>query len=291
MAVSDLIAALAVVLFWGLNFVVAKIGLDQFPPLMMIAMRFAVVVVVLAPFMRWPTGRMRMLMAYAFTLGLVHFALMFTGLAHADVAVAAITIQIQVPFSALLAALFFNDQIGWRRALGMVVAIVGVVVLAGEPRQGTELWAVAMIVGAALAFAVSNLQMKALSDLKPAMVNGWLAVLATPQLFLASLVLESGLWEALKTANWHGWGSILYQSVVVVVLCYGLWYRLLRRYPVTQVVPLTLLIPVLGVGGGVVLLGEPASWELAVGGALTLIGVAIILFRRPRMVEQTRSTT
>lgn len=291
MALSDLVAALAVVLFWGLNFVVAKIGLEQFPPLMMIAARFAVVAVVLAPFMRWPKGRMRMVLAYAFTLGLVHFSLMFTGLSKADAAVAAITIQIQVPFSALLAALFFNDRIGWRRAAGMAVAIAGVAVLAGEPRQGTELWALAMIVGAAMAFAISNLQMKALSDLTPAMVNGWLAVLATPQLILASLVLESGHWTALTTADWRGWGSVAYQSLVVVVVCYGLWYRLLRRYPVTQVVPLTLLIPIFGVGGGVVLLGEPVSWELAVGGVLTLIGVSIILIRRPRMVEQTRSTT
>ena len=291
MALSDLMAALAVVLFWGLNFVVAKVGLDQFPPLMMMAARFAVVAVVLVPFLRWPTGRMRMLLAYAFTLGLVHFSLMFIGLAHADVAVAAITIQIQVPFSALLAALFLKDRIGWRQALGMVVAITGVAVLAGEPRQGTEIWAVAMIIGAALAFAISNLQMKALSNLRPAMVNGWLAVLATPQLMLASLVLETGQWAALTSADWRGWGSVAYQSVIVVVVCYGLWYRLLRRYPVTQVVPFTLLIPVFGVGGGVVLLGEPVSLQLAIGGALTLAGVAIILLRRPRMVEQTRSTT
>lgn len=291
MAPADLMAALAVVLFWGLNFVVAKIGLEQFPPLMMIAARFAVVALVLAPFMRWPTGRMPQLLAFAFTLGLVHFALMFTGLANADAAVAAIIIQIQVPFSALLAAIFFKDQIGWRRALGMGVAIAGVVVLAGEPRQGTEFWAVALIIGAALAFAISNLQMKALSDLTPAMVNGWLAVLATPQLVVASLILEDGQWAALASADWRGWGSVAYQSVIVVVLCYGLWYRLLRRYSVTQVIPLTLLIPVFGVGGGVLLLGEPASVQLAVGGALTLFGVAIILFRRPRMVEQTRSTT
>lgn len=291
MAPSDLMAAFAVVLFWGLNFVVAKIGLEQFPPLLMMATRFGVVALVLAPFLRWPSGRLRMLMAYAFTLGLVHFALMFTGLAHADVAVAAIAIQIQVPFSALLAALFFSDRIGWRQASGMAVAITGVVVLAGEPREGTELWAVVLIVGAAMAFAVSNLQMKALSDLSPAMVNGWLALLATPQLLLASLVLESGQWNALTSADWRGWGSVAYQSIVVVVLCYSLWYRLLRRYPVTQVVPLTLLIPVFGVIGGVFLLDEPVSLQLAIGGALTLAGVAIILLRRPRLVEQTRSTT
>jgi O-acetylserine/cysteine efflux transporter len=152
---------LVVMVIWGFNFAVAKTGLEQFSPLFMMFLRFAAVAAVLVPFVRIPHGRMRGIFALSVILGGIHFPLMFGGLAGIDAATAAITVQLQVPFSALLAALVFKDRIDARGIIGMIIAFLGVVVIAGEPRLNGNYVALGMVVAAAFAFAVANIQMTA----------------------------------------------------------------------------------------------------------------------------------
>ncbi|HET8726126.1 MAG TPA: EamA family transporter [Alphaproteobacteria bacterium] len=279
------LSALAVMFLWGVNFAVTKIGLQQLPPLTFMTLRVAMVAALLVPFVRMPAGRMKEIAALSFTFGFAHFAFMFTGLKFVDAAVASVAIQIQVPFAAILAALFFGDKLGWRRLTGMSIAILGVAILAGEPRAGSEIWAIGLIVVAALLWAVANIQMKRLSDVSGFALNAWIALLALPQLVLGSFLLESGQVEAVLAADWRAWAAVAYHAVIVVILCYGVWYWLLSRYQVNQTMPWTLLVPLFGIASGVMFLGEPFTWNLAVGSLGTIIGVAIILIRRPTTVD------
>ncbi|MEO3434032.1 EamA family transporter [Inquilinus sp. CAU 1745] len=285
MTPTHALGAILVMVLWGLNFPVAKIGLEQFPPLAMMALRFTVVAALVVPFVKMPKGRIREIALLSFTLGFLHFSLMFNGLQYVDAAVAAVTIQIQVPFAAVLGMVLFGDTLGWRRWLGMGVAIAGVAILAGEPRAGSPWWAVGLIVMAAMVWACANIQMKKLSDVNGLAVNGWMGLFAAPQLALGSLILEDGQIEAIRTADLVAWGSIAYQAVLVVIFCYGVWYWLLNRYPLSQAMPYTLLVPVFGVMSGVALLGEPVSLQLVIGAAATIVGVAIILIRRPATID------
>ena len=291
MAAGDVMAAVAVTALWGFNFVVAKVGLTQFPPLMLVAARFFLVAAILAPFVPIPRAHLKEIMQLSLTLGVLHFTLMFTALRYVDAAVAGICIQTQVPFSALLAAILFKDKLGWRRALGMVVAFAGVAVLAGEPRTGSPLWGVAMVVAAALVWAIANIQIKRMGNVDGFALNAWLALFSAPQLALLSLLVEEGQIEALTAADWRGFGAIAYQAIIVVIVCYGLWFRLLRQYTVNQVVPWTLLVPLYAVLFGVLILDEQATWNLLVGGAMTVLGVAVILMRRPRLTAEDRRVT
>lgn len=271
-----------VMVIWGLNLVVAKIGLEQLPPLVFMALRFGLLGLVLAPFVKWPGDRWFQIFLISITLGFLHFALMFTGLADVDAATAAITIQLQVPFAAVLAAVFLNDKIGWRRAIGLATAFGGVAVISGEPRLEGNYIAFLLVISASLVWALANVQIKRLGNINGLELNTWVSVFATPQLILGSLVLESGQLEALANADWLAYGAVLYQSFAVLALGYGIWYWLLRQYDVNQAMPFTLLVPLVGVASGVLLLDEAFTWALAAGGTLTIIGVAIILIRRPK---------
>jgi len=269
---------------WGMNFAAAKIGLEVLPPIFMVALRWSLVGLVLAPFVPRPHGRWGRVFLISMTLGLVHFALMFTGLRHLDAATAAIAIQLQVPFAALLAAVLFRDTLGWRRAIGMAIAFVGVGIIAGEPRLDGQYAALAMVIAAACVWSIANMQIKMLGDIDGLTLNAWIGVFAAPQLFLASWLLEEGQLAALRTIDGAAILSVLYQVVFVVIFAYGLWYRLLRRYDVNQVMPFILLVPVFGVLSGILVLGEALSLQFIAGGALTLFGVGILVVRRPRLV-------
>jgi O-acetylserine/cysteine efflux transporter len=252
----------------------------------MLALRFALVGVLLAPFLRrlpgvgWPQ-----LLAVSLVFGTGHFGLMFSGLAGVDASLAAIAIQLTVPFSALVARLSFGERLsGWQIG-GMVLAFAGVAVLGGAPERPTSVVHLLLVVAAGLAWAVGNVLVKRLGPVNVFALNAWLGLLAAPQLLLASLLFESGQGAALRSAGWSGWGAVVYMAVFSSILGYGLWYYLVDKHPLNKIVPLTLLSPVLAVVFAVLLLGEPLTWRIIAGGAVTLAGVAIIQLLRPMPAE------
>ncbi|MEM7441840.1 MAG: EamA family transporter [Pseudomonadota bacterium] len=283
MSLGDTVRAIVVVLLFGMNFPINKLGLEQLQPLTFLVLRFTIVAVLLAPWARLPRKYWREVAILSVVLGFAHFTVIIYGLHYVDASVAAIAIQIQVPFAALLAAIFFGDRLGWRRALGMVIAITGVVILVGEPTGRSPAWAVGLIVVGAGLWATSNIIMKRLSTVDPFALNGWMAVMAVPQLAIACLLLEEGQWAAITTASLLTWSTVIYNSVVIVIIGYTAWYGLLRRYSINLVVPWTLLLPLFGVGSSMIIRDEPLTWHLAIGGIATMIGVTIIMIRRPKL--------
>lgn len=276
MSPRDIGLALFVQALWGLNFVAVKVGLAYFPPLLLMALRMALVALVLAPFITRPRGTAAWRLFWvSVTLGSVHFPLMLIGLNGVDAATAVITVQVQVPFAALLAALLWRERLSWGRALGMAVSFAGIIVIAGEPRLEGSFGHFLMLLGAAFAFAVSTLQIKGIGPSVNAFAfNGWLAVWVLPQMLLLSWWLEEGQITALTAADARGWSAIAFMALVVSIGAHGLWYWLVRRYDVNQTVPFILTLPVFGVASSVVFLGEPVTARLLWGGTLVMAGMA-----------------
>lgn len=277
----DALSAAIVVLIWALHFVVGKVGVSQLPPLLMMSMRLALVALLLLPFLR-RAGPWRLVLTLGVVFGGFHYGLLFTGLRRVDAGLAAIAIQLGTPFSVLLAALFDDERLTARQLLGMAVAFSGVILLAGEPRERSSLPHFLLVVGGALAWAVATLLIRRLAAVPPLVLNGWVAVIASPLLLLASLALEEGQLAAVAAADARGWGAVLYAALLASIVAYGLWYRLLARYEIQRVVPLTLLAPVLAVLLASLLLGEPLTPRILVAGTLVVAGVALVVLRSAR---------
>jgi len=276
---------LAVTVVWGFNFAVVKIGLRIVPPIAFVALRFAVVGIMLLPWLRWPLRRFRDLAVLSVILGVVHFSLMFTGMRGLDVPTASIAIQMQVPFAAILAAIFFGETLHWRRLTGMAIAFAGVVLIAGEPRLSGSLLPLFEVIAAACFWAGATIQIKRIGDdVDVLALNGWVALLAAPQLALLSWLTEDGQLAAIAGADWRLWLSVAFQALLVTIFGYSVWYRLMRRFSVNQVMPFTLLVPLFGVLSGVIVFGDQLTPLMLIGGLCTIVGVAIIILRRPRVI-------
>lgn len=276
---------LAVTVVWGFNFAVVKVGLHIVPPIAFVALRFAVVGIMLLPWLRWPQRRFCDLAVLSVILGVVHFSLMFTGMSGLDVATASIAIQMQVPFAAILAAIFFGETLHWRRLTGMAIAFAGVVLIAGEPRLSGNLLPLFEVIAAACFWAGATIQIKRIGDdVDVLALNGWVALLAAPQLALLSWLTEEGQLAGIAAGGWQLWLSVAFQAVLVTIFGYSIWYRLMRRFSVNQVMPFTLLVPLFGVLSGVVVFGDRLTPLMLIGGICTIVGVAIIILRRPRVI-------
>lgn len=282
MTPRDLLAVLAVVVFWGLNFIAVKTMVGEIPPLLATSLRFFVVAALIVPFVRPRRDKLGGILILSVTLGIGHFGMIFLGMSGIGVAEAAIAIQLGAPFSAILAAIFFRDRLGLVPWTGMGLAFGGVALLAREPSLANP-WALATLVGAALAWAVSNILIKRLGKIHPLALNGWVALFAAPQLMALSLLFEHGQSQALAATTWRAWGAMGYTVIASSILAYTLWYYLVGKYPLSRVAPFTLLAPVIGFSAGVLVFGEALSWEKIVGGILTVIGVAIVELRPRRL--------
>jgi O-acetylserine/cysteine efflux transporter len=282
----DTLFAFLAVLGWGINFVVMKVGVHEIPPLLLLGLRFALVAVIVVPFVARPKGKLGLIALLALLLGAGNFGLLFIAMKTLDAASASITIQLSVPFSAIIAAVCYKETLGWLGVLGMALAYGGVALLSGEP-QHPDPFAVALVVLSAASWALSNVVVKKIGDVDPLTLNGWMALAATPQLLLLSAVFEHDQWDSLRAASWIGWSALAYTVLVHSLLVYTLWYKLIARYPLNRVVPFSLMVPVVGIAAGVLMLGEPLGWHRVVGGALTVLGVAVIQFR-PRAAGAVR---
>ena len=117
-------------------------------------------------------------------------------------------------------------------------------------------------------------------------LNGWVAVIAAPLLLGVSVIFEHGHVGAILASDWRAWLSLLFQACLVTVFGYSVWYRMMRRFSLNQVMPFTLLVPVFGVLSGVIFLGDQVTHLMLFGAALTIVGIGIIVLRRPRIAAQ-----
>ena len=286
MSLVDLAATLLVVVIWAFNFVAGKIGLSEFPPLLMLGLRFVVAGVLLAPFLRLPLRRWRLVVLIGIVLGGLHFGLVFSGLEGVHAGPAAIAGQLTVPFSAILAWMVYGERIGWLQLAGMLIAFVGVYILAGDPTQRPDPFYFLLVVLGAFAWAVANILIKRLGRISPFVLNAWVAVIGAPILFAASGVIEDGQLQAIAQAGWRGWGTVLFMAVGASITAYGLWYYLIGKHQLNRIVPLTLLAPVLAVVLAVWILDEPITPRVVAGAVITILGVAMIQFLKPAPTAQ-----
>jgi O-acetylserine/cysteine efflux transporter len=278
----DILLALFGMAIWGLNFAVAKLALAELPPILLTALRFTLVAAVLLPVSGPPT-RLGHLTGLAVTLGIFHFPFIFSGLRLLDASTAAIVMQLQVPFGAIMAALVLGDRIGPRGLLGMAIAFLGVIFIAGAPRLEASRVGLAYLLVAAMAWGASNVQLKKMGAIDPTTLNGWVGLIAAIELFTISGWIEGPPWQHIASAGWKGWAGVAYTGLVSTIVGYRLWARTIARYSVSQASPFLLTIPLFAVLSGMLLNGDRPTADVAVGGLLTIAGVGLTLVRRPRV--------
>jgi O-acetylserine/cysteine efflux transporter len=248
---------------------------------MLTAIRFAAVAALLIPFTKVPHGRFGKLALISLTFGGLHFGVLFYALSMIDAGPVAIIILLGVPFSSMLATYFFNDRLGWKRLSGMALAFIGVTIMFWDPTMTELQLPLLLVVFASFMWAVANVMIKKLGDIDTFQLNGWMALMAAPQLFVLSLISEPHAFQALADASWVAWANLTFTVVMSSIVAYGFWYHLLKTQDVNAVVPWTLLAPVISVLGSFLVFDEPFSLLKIIGGAVVLCGVAVIMLRKP----------
>ncbi|RYF58572.1 MAG: hypothetical protein EOO29_49905, partial [Comamonadaceae bacterium] len=285
---TDLVAILVVVLIWGTNFVVMKVGLVSFTPFQMGAGRFLLAFLPLAFVLRRPGGALRWVVAFGLAQGVGQFGLLFVAMqVGMTAALASVLLQTQVFFSALFGVLLLREQVAGPVRAGMAFAAVGLacfganVWLAPGDASVTG-WGFGLTLASAAMWALSNIIVrKAREDaagFEPVAFVVWSsAVSVLPLLALSWWFDPADAHANWLRAPWHAWLALAFLGWLATDLGYGLWTGLLKRYPASRVAPFSLGVPLVGLAAGVLLLGERVTGVQWLGSAFVLGALACVV--------------
>lgn len=278
MPLSHLLLGLAVVVVWGTNFVVIRVALDTLPPLAFATLRFALVFLPAALFVRRPRVSWRALAFYGVLIGAGQFGLLFIAMdGMISPGLASLVVQSQVFFTIGLAMAFAGERVKPVQIVALVLATIGIGVIVAHGGGAATPLGLALVIGAALSWAGGNHIAKAsgVTDMLAFVI--WSSLFAVPPLALVAVALEGWgpIAHALAAAGPKEWAAIAWQSAGNSMFGYAAWGWLLARHPAATITPLAMLVPVFGMGASAMLLGEPLpAWKLAAG-ALVLGGLAL----------------
>lgn len=273
--------AVLVAVLWGINFVAIDLGLHangrDVPPLLFVAMRFLLVVFPFILFIRKPDVGWKAIIGVGLFMSAGQFGLLYLGMALGMPAgLASLVLQAQVLFTVLLAARFLGEKPSKRQMLGVVLGIAGLAVVAAGRSAVAPVLPLMIVLAAALSWAIGNVvarHTKAASGLGLVVWSG--AVVPLP---LAGLSLAvdgpDAVWATLIDLQPATILSAIYTAVFASLVGYGIWNRLLSLYPSSDVVPFTLLVPVVGMTAAWLVLNEVPTPAEVTGGLILLLGVA-----------------
>lgn len=289
MSVKDMLLALCVVIIWGLNFVVIKIGLNGMPPFLLAGLRFSLVAFPAVFFIGLPKIPVRWLLAYGLTISFGQFSFLFVAIKLGMPAgIASLVIQTQAFFTLIFGMLLLSEKCKWNHIVGILVACIGMFLLAkaGMSVQGSNSitpGTFLLTVGAAVSWALGNIANKII--VKNNKVSGislvvWSALVAIIPFFLCSWLFEGvdEVRQSLLGISSRTVWSLIYLSFFATLLCYAAWGYLLGRYETWRIAPLSLLVPVVGIASAVLLLGETLSGEQFVGAGVIVFGLFLNIF-------------
>jgi O-acetylserine/cysteine efflux transporter len=277
----DILAALLVVLIWGFNFVVIKLGLQGLPPVLFTALRFVFAALPMVFFIKRPAVPWKLLAGYAAFQFALQFSLLFSGMKFGfPPGLASLVVQLQAFFTIGLAVLILGERPQLTQLIGALIAFSGMALVGLHLEAKATVAGFLMVVAAGFSWGIGNMFIKRIGKVDTLALVVWGSLLAAPPLLVASLAIEgpAAIAAAMNQLNWISAGAILFQSYPTTILGFGIWSMLMRKYPTATIAPFTLLVPVAGMWSAAVVLDEPLQWWKLAAGLLVLSGLMLNQF-------------
>jgi O-acetylserine/cysteine efflux transporter len=275
--------AVAVAMVWGVNFVVIHEGLADFPPLLFVALRFALVAFPAVFFLSRPRVPLRLVLGVGLFMCTGQFALLFVAMDQGlPAGLASLVLQMQVLFTIAFAVVLLAERPSARQVGGALLALAGMVLIAVGRGGNVPLGALALSIGAAASWGVGNICARRAQADDPLALLVWASLVPPLPLLALSLAVEGpgAAGHALTALDPAGMLALLYIVGLSTFGGYGVWNALMARHPATSVAPFTLLVPPVGIVAAWLALGEVPGAVEVLGAAIVLAGVALTL--KPR---------
>ncbi len=273
------------VLLWSANFIIGKIALRQFPPLILGGLRVTFAGLFILPlYLRqswregtaghWADAPLLLLLG---VMGVALNQFLFVlGLSQTTVAHSAIIIGLTPIFVLLIAAAMKQERITARRAAGMAVALAGVAILNSATQTGADGRSTAtgdiFIIFAAITFAWFTVVGKGVTHRQNSITVNTFAYVGAAIAFAPVIFWQSRSFD-FREVTTMGWITVAYMALFPSVICYLIYYWALTKIPASKLSAFTYFQPLLTTLMGMAVLGEHMTAHLIAGGTVIFGGV------------------
>ena len=289
MPVPHIALAILIAAIWGFNFVVIRLGLDTFPPLLFNGLRFVVASLPFLLVFRSPGVPWRWVLGVGVVLGVMKFSLLFLAMAWGMPAgLASVVMQAQALFSVVFAALLLGERPRQMQWFGLSIAACGLVVIAGDMEGSVGLIAFLTLIAAAACWGLANIMTRRTAAPNPLAFMIWVSAVPPLPMFGLSWMFEGpdAIAAAFAGLDVRGLLAVLYIGLLSTTACFAAWSFLLRQYSASLVAPFTLLVPVFGLLSAWAVLDEMPSAIKLGGAALILFGLLVNAGLLRRLLQQ-----
>jgi O-acetylserine/cysteine efflux transporter len=286
---NDLLLAIAVMVIWGFNFSMIKMGVTNVHPLLATAARFALAVMPAIFFIARPNVQWRYLVSYGLVFGVGIWGMASWSItAGLSSGISSVLLSTNVIIGMIVGVWVFKEQASTRKITGAVLAMVALLVLVMSTTGNVTLAGVVLIMIAACSWTLMGVIVKASKTTQAFAFNVWGMLFAPIPLVLFATALhgEQILWSALDNWDWSTTVAVLFQAYPTTLFGYWVWNRTLIKYPLSTAAPLTLLVPVFALISGYFMYDEVLSVAQVVASGLFLVGIGLIVKPAKAKVEQ-----
>ena len=275
-AIAVLIAAI-----WGFNFIAIKLGVTGVPPFFLTAARFMLAAFPALLFIKRPQEDWRWVAGFGFVLGVGQFGFLFLAVRLGlPVGLTSLVVQAQAFWTMLFAWLVLREVPLPRQIWGAIIGFVGIAAIAFGRWTGPDLVPLLLCLVAAAGWAAANIISKRAKPKDTLSFVVWSSLAVPVPMLLLSWIFEdhAQVLAALTTPTLQVVGSLVYLAFLSTLFGYGAWNYLFNHYPASTVAPFSLLIPLFGILGGVVVFGERFDNFELVGAILIIAGLLVSNF-------------
>jgi drug/metabolite transporter (DMT)-like permease len=276
-------------LIWGGTWAAVKIGISAVPPVFFAAVRYSLVAVVLAIFVRdfaVPFGREYVLRTL-WTGAMVNvgtYSLLFWGMQFVDSGVSGLINLALIPVGLFgLSVLLGDEEPSWRHALALALGVVGLGVLfsgkIGVSGSGVQLLGAGAIVAATFSYCLGTVLSKPLlGTFAPMQVAAAQAIVGAAGLLAIALALEPISSESLRVLlSPAPLAGLVYLVVAGTLAAYTIYLRLVRDWGASRAGLYAFLSPIVALAIGWTLFAEAIGWRETLGAAIMLVGAGLAL--------------
>lgn len=287
---KDFTLALLVVIVWGANFTVIKLGLGGVSPMLLVTLRYTLVAFPAIFFIKPPKMPIRSLVLYGFTVGVGQFGCLFYAM-HIGMpaGIASIIVQLQAFITPFFGYLFLKEKIKIKQLVGFLIAALGLLVIGiASSTEGIGLipmGAILLTICAPIFWSISNIIARVAADnarekgeeLNMLSLVVWAGLIPPiPTLILALLIdTPQILINSLVNLNTMSIFAVFYLAFVSTLFGYGFWNILISKYPLNKISPLSLLVPITGLFTARIVLLEKLSQLQWVGVIIIITGLMV----------------
>lgn len=290
MRLKDLLVGLAIMCLWGFNFSVIKLGADQINPIVLTTLRFTFAVLPVIFFIRYPRVKLRYLIGYGITFGVGVWGMMTSAISlGVSAGMAGVLMDLSLISSLLIGWFVLKERITIRQYIGAVLILIGVLASLGLQDGSVPLAGLLLVLIGAISWSVIGLIVKLAKPEQVFAFSVWGMLFAPVPLALLALVYYGPeVFTALPAQmNTSVWFSVLFQAYPTTLLGYWVWNRLIAKYPLSTVAPLTMLTPVFGLLGSMLFHGELVDNTKLLACGFILLGFLIGQWQQNWFKRQT----